>query len=49
MFSLGKLAKNLVPKLIRSVHILFFKPEMYFLGKFGPKNENYHFELKFDT
>ena len=26
-----------------------FRPEIPFLGKFGPKNQNFHFILKFDT
>ena len=26
-----------------------FRPETTFLGKFGPKNQNCHFKLKFGT
>ena len=26
-----------------------FRPEIYFLGKFGVKNENYQLKLKFGT
>ena len=46
---------NLVPRLTRVCRIqwrcsLFcFKPETLFLGKFGPKNENCQFKLKFGT
>ena len=43
---------NLVESLIRicriqndSVHCFRFRPEMPFLGKFGPKIQNYHFKL----
>ena len=30
-----------------AVHFFHFQPEIVFLGKFGPKNQNYHFKLKF--
>ena len=47
--------RNLVPRLIRICRIqwcysLFcFWVEIPFLGKFGPKNQNCHFKLKFGT
>ena len=45
---------NLVPGLIRICKIqwwysFFFRPEIPFLGKFGPKNQNCQFKLKSDT
>ena len=33
----------------RCFHFLCFWPEIPFLGKFGPKNQNYQFKLKFGT
>ena len=44
---------NFVPSLIEyaelngGVHFFCFRPETTFLGKFGPKNKNYQFKLKF--
>ena len=31
------------------VHLICFRLEIHFLGKFGPKNQNCQFKLKFDT
>ena len=31
------------------VHFFCFRPETPFLGKFGPKNQNCQFKLKFGT
>ena len=48
-------SRNLVHKLIRISRIqwwcsLFcFRPEILFLGKFGPKNQNDQFKVKLDT
>ena len=48
------LSWNLVPRLIRICRIQWwcsfcFRPETHFLGKFGPKNQNCQFKLKFGT
>ena len=52
-FKIDCLKWNLVPRLIRIFTIkwwcLRFRPEIPFLGKFGPKNQNFQFKLKFDT
>ena len=31
------------------IHFFCFRPETPFWGKFGPKNQNFHFKLKFGT
>ena len=52
-FKIDCLKSNLVPRLIRIFTIkwwcLHFWPEIPFLGKFSPKNQNFQFKLKFDT
>ena len=46
---------NLVPRLIQICRIqwrpsiFLLRPEILFLGKFGPKNEDWRFKLKFGT
>ena len=56
LFKLVSLSWYLVPRLIRicriqcwCVHCFCFGPETYSLGKFGPKNQNCKFKLKFGT
>ena len=52
-FKIDCLKWNWVPRLIRILTItwwcLHFRLEIPFLGKFGPKNQNCQFKLKFDT
>ena len=46
---------NMVPRLSEYVkfhgdaYFFYFLPEIIFLGKLGPKNENCQFKLKFGT
>ena len=34
---------------ISGVHFFYFRPEKPFLDKFGQKNQNCHFKLKFGS
>ena len=39
----------LTPEFNGNVHFFCFQPEIPFLGKFGPKNQNCQVELEFGT